>query len=281
MLNARGKSVHVRAVTREDLHATASRIVELTKHVPGLDGAWINGSVVASDPDPLSDLDLRFFADDAKRVTSEIVEALMAEGAKRDDNADSIHFPMDYPAVLLDDLYVEFTVSTIEGTRKEIDEILQGRGRVDDGQIHSARIAHVLIDNTGRVESLQDYCRQIEYPQAYLEWLVSAGLDVEMKIIRQAVVREDWHQAMTWLARLCLCSCRILFARNDRFFPGHKRLLLKTIPELTYQPDGFVEFWQDTLSGRIDDWNATVETAQQFATELKGDGQQSTAELRR
>ena len=120
MLNARGKSVRVRELSLEDLEDMAARIAEITKRISGLDGAWVNGSVVAADPDPLSDLDLRFFADDAKRVTSEIVEMLMAQGAKRDDNADSIHFPLDDPAVLLDDLYIEFTVSTIADTKKEI-----------------------------------------------------------------------------------------------------------------------------------------------------------------
>jgi hypothetical protein len=234
------------------------------------------GSTVNSAPDPFSDLDLRFFADEPTDTTTAIENILDQMGAIRDDDGSSIHFPLDYPARLLDGLCIEFTVSSINDTRRQIDQVVHGQ-RIDDGLIHSLRVADIGFDRSGRIHMLLHYARNLPYPRAYLRWLTSIGLDCEMKLLRQAVTRQDWYQAMTWLTRACLCCARILFARNSRFFPGHKRLLNQTIPELKYKPDGFVEFWQETLSRGVDDWQFVVKRTQQFVTELKGYGQKSPA----
>lgn len=268
MKNARGKSVQVAPVTRDLLRKAADRIASRVSGIDGVTGAIIAGSVAHATPDDFSDLDMDFFAADPKRATRDIESALDQMGAERDDDASSIHFPLDYPARLLDGLYVEFNVKTIGHIEKEIDEVLHGKC-VDDGLIYSLRVGHICFDHSGRIRALQDYCCDLQYPRVYLTWITAIGLDCEMKLLRQAVAREDWHQATTWLANLCLSSVRILFAKNARFFPGHKRLLSQKVPELEWKPRGFVEFWQQTLSGRIHDWQSVVETAQRYAIELK------------
>jgi hypothetical protein len=272
MKNARGRKVVVRQVTPGDLQSLANRIISHSQTIDGLDGVITIGSTVTSAVDVFSDLDLRFFADEPADTTTALEDILDQMGAIRDDDASSIHFPLDYPARLLDGLCVEFTVSSIDDTRKQIDQVVHGQ-HLDDGLIHSLRIADIGFDRSGRIHTLLHYARDLSYPRAYLRWITSIGLDCEMKLLRQAVARQDWHQAMTWLTRAFLCCARILFARNSRFFPGHKRLLYQTIPALEYKPDGFVEFWQGTFSRGVGDWQSVVERTQQFVTELKGYGQ--------
>ena len=269
MKNARGRDVEARQITRDDLRGLAHRVASLVQGIEALDGAIAIGSLVDSTPDEFSDLDLRFFADEPTGTTAAIEDVLDQVGARRDDDADSIHFPLDYPARLLDGLYVEFTVSRLEDTKEQINHVMRGQ-RIDDGLIHSLRVADILFDPAGHVDALQRYVLDLPYPDAYLSWITSVTLDCDMKILRQAVAREDWHQAMTWLSRACLGCAYLLFARNSRFFPGHKRLLSHTIPELRYKPVGFVEFWQETLSRGVDDWESVLEQTQQFVTELKG-----------
>ena len=273
MRNARGRDVEVQHVTPSDLHGLADRIAARTQAIDGLDGAVLIGSLVTSTSDDLSDLDLRYFAADPPRASAAIEDTLDQMGAERDDDGHSIHFPLDQPARLVDGLYVEFTVSRLQDTEKTIEQVISGHA-IDDGLIHSLRTASVLFDRSGRIATLQRYVRGLPYPDVYRTWITAVALDCDMKILRQAVARQDWHQAMTWLSRTCLSCAYVLFARNSTFFPGYKRLLSHTIPALEWKPKGFVAFWESALSRGVTDWESAIEQTQQFVTELKGHCQQ-------
>lgn len=266
--NARGRDVQVRDVTRDDLRGLADRVTAKMRGIDDVTGVIVIGSLVDSTPDELSDLDLRIFGSDPTTTTQSIEAALDRMGGKRDDDGASIHFPLDYPARLIDGLYVQFTVSRLAETTVQIEDVLAGK-RLDDGLIHSLQVGEILFDRDESLRELKEYVRSLRYPQAYRDWLVSVTLDCPMKILTQAVARQDWYQAMSWLTRV-FCDCAYLaFARNSRFFPGYKRLLSQTIPALDDVPDGFVEFWQQILSAGVADWEEALDRLHEFARELK------------
>ncbi|HIJ74912.1 MAG TPA: hypothetical protein HPP83_12500 [Candidatus Hydrogenedentes bacterium] len=266
--NARGNEVELRPVTAEEIIACGGRIARRLSATREILGVMAIGSCAYGKPDAFSDLDLRVFGQAREGLVDRICEICTEMGGKRDDDATTIHFPLDSPAYLFDGLCVEFEVLDPSSVDEQIEDVLNCK-QLDAGLMHALRTGQVLFDRHGDITRLQERLGTLPYPEKYLDWIRSVALDCPMKLLIQSVHRGDYAQAMEWLVKFYYDCLFILFARNAQFFPGRKRALLQTVRQLPHVPEGFCEFWEKVLSSGVSDRQQVIDYAHGLVNELK------------
>lgn len=191
--NAKGIEVAVRPVTTDELLKYGSRLANELSSLPEVVGVMAIGSCAYSCTDEFSDLDLRIFTKGEVNLIDRLDGICRKMGGVTDDEWLSIHFPLDSPAYLFDNLYVELEVlnfvclvlinalirSFHESKANDIDELedmiesfltgknLDYRLIHDYGLIHSLRTGKLLFDRDVEIASLQERFLSFTYPDAY------------------------------------------------------------------------------------------------------------------
>ena len=286
--NARGIEVTVSPVTTDELLKCGDRLANELSFLPEVAGVMIIGSCAYSCPDEFSDLDLKVFTKDDVALVDKLDEICRKMGGVTDDEVLSIHFPFDHPAYLFDGLYVELDVLNTDKLEEMIESVLAGKS-LDNGLVYSLRAGKLLFDRDGEIANLQKRLLSLDYPDALAKMITSVCLDIPMKMLVHSVGRSDYPQAMEWLVRLYYDSVRVIFAKNACFFPGMKRTLLRTVPQLpnvqtptdafglrqkatddfVLPPEGFCEYWEKIFSSGVSNWSEVVERVHTFVGVLK------------
>ena len=266
--NAKGIEVTVKPVTADELLKCGEKLANELASIPEVTGVMAIGSCAYTCTDEFSDLDLRVLTKGDVTIVNRLDEICRKMGGVTDAEGLSIHFPLDPPAYLFDGLYVELDVLSINELEKMIEFVLAGKS-LDNGLIYSLKVGKILFDRNGEIANLQNRLLSLAYPNALAKMITSVCLDVPMKMLIHSVGRGDYPQAMEWLVRLYYDSIRVIFAKNLRFFPGMKRTLLRTVPQLPDVPAEFCEYWERIFSSGISSWPEVVEKAHSFVEDLK------------
>ena len=267
--NARGREVSVRSDIGPELLECGRRLTTELEQDSEVTGVVACGSYCDSALDAFSDLDLLVFTTDKAACEKSIHESCRRLGGQSDDDAISIHFPLDSPGYLFGDLYLEPRALTTKEIEEELEGILACKV-TDRGRMSTLQNGQVLFDRNGETTALVHRVRATQVTRQYADWFTSIALDIPLKLLIHAVQRADYPYAVHWLNRLYYDCVQVIFARNGRFFPGMKRTLIRTLPELHEVPVGFIEFWQDVFSRGVSDWQTVIHRAQDLVSSFKG-----------
>ncbi len=256
--NARGHIVNVRPDIGAALMDCGRRITrQLMRHAE-VTAVVAGGSCAVAAADGFSDLDLYVFSEDKAECERAIHESCRSLGGRLDPDAASIHFPLDSPGYLIDDLYIEPGAVAVQDVKDELARVLAAKGP-DEGRLFSIRNGVLLADRDGDVLKLIATLAEARVPREYADRHTSIDLDVAVKLIIHSFHRGDYPHLWFWMQEFYFRCVRVLFAREGCFFPGTKRTLTHTLRRLESIPDGFAEFWHDAFARGVRDWDKALD----------------------
>lgn len=225
----------------ELLHRLIAEFLELENIV----GITMSGSKVSNQNDDLSDINLDFYV--TEPIPLEKRRPILLKFSTGVELNDSCYQTSD--CFILDDFPIKITLSyiTLKTLQSELTSVL-GEAKAKIGYstclIHHFLTSTILIDPHHQLNELQQ-TYQGQYPDLLKQHIIDLNLPL-LKLtpssyyhqLEQALIRQDWIAILAQVNKFLISYFDILFAINNCYHPGEKRLIQQVKEQcLKYPPE--------------------------------------------